>query len=340
MLIAAYHRHKGNHKTKIIIPDSGHGTNPASAAIAGYEVVPAASNDRGVMDVDAVRDLIDDEVAGLMLTCPNTLGLFNTHIREIADLIHSVDGLMYYDGANLNAIVGKVRPADLGFDVVHLNLHKTFATPHGGGGPGAGPVGASEALAPYLPGPLPARRPDGTCFLDRDRPRSIGRVHSWFGNFGILVRAYAYLLYHGADGLREISRGAVLGANYVLSKLRSEFEVPYDRHCMHEFVISGSRQKAVGVRTMDMAKRLLDFGFHPPTVYFPLIVEEAMMIEPTESESVETLDRFAETMLRIAREAREDPETVRSAPHRTPVRRVDEAGAARHPDLCWRGRCG
>jgi glycine dehydrogenase subunit 2 len=340
LMARAYFRDRGETRRKVVVPDSAHGTNPASSTYAGFTTAEVPSNDRGEVDFEALQRTVDSDTAVVMLTLPNTLGLFESRIRDIARVVHEAGALLYMDGANFNAIVGLLRPGDVPFDFFHLNLHKTFATPHGGGGPGAGPVGASEALAPYLPGPLPARRPDGTCFLDRDRPRSIGRVHSWFGNFGILVRAYAYLLYHGADGLREISRGAVLGANYVLSKLRSEFEVPYDRHCMHEFVISGSRQKAVGVRTMDMAKRLLDFGFHPPTVYFPLIVEEAMMIEPTESESVETLDRFAETMLRIAREAREDPETVRSAPHRTPVRRVDEAGAARHPDLCWRGRCG
>ncbi|MCA9752600.1 MAG: aminomethyl-transferring glycine dehydrogenase subunit GcvPB, partial [Gemmatimonadetes bacterium] len=219
-------------------------------------------------------------------------------------------------------------------------LHKTFATPHGGGGPGAGPIGASAALAPYLPTPLPSRRDDGACFLDDDRPKSIGRMHGWYGNFGILVRAYAYLLYHGRDGLRDISETAVLNANYLRARLSGEYHLPHDRACMHEFVLSGSRQKALGVRTMDIAKRLLDFGFHPPTVYFPLIVEEALMIEPTESENVETLDRFAEAMLDIAREAREAPDVVKSAPHTTPVGRVDEAGAARNPDLCWRGRCG
>jgi glycine dehydrogenase subunit 2 len=341
LMARRYFRDRGETKrTKVIVPDSAHGTNPASAAFAGFATVEVGSNERGEVDVDHLRRVVDDETAVMMITLPNTLGLFESRIREIADLVHEAGGLLYMDGANFNAIVGLVRPGDVPFDFLHLNLHKTFATPHGGGGPGAGPIGASEALAPYLPSPLPSRREDGTCFLDADRPESVGRVHGWHGNFGVLVRAYAYLLYHGRDGLKDISETAVLNANYLLSRLKGEFELPYDRACMHEFVLSGSRQKAIGVRTMDMAKRLLDHGFHPPTVYFPLIVEEALMIEPTESENVETLDRFAEALLAIAEEARTDPEKVKSAPHDTPVGRVDEAGAARHPDLCWRGRCG
>ena len=340
LMARRYFRDRGEKRTKVIVPDSAHGTNPASATFAGFTTVEVPSNSRGEVDVERLREVVDDETAVMMITLPNTLGLFESQIREIAGIVHAKGGLLYMDGANFNAIVGLVRPGDVPFDFLHLNLHKTFATPHGGGGPGAGPIGASEALEPYLPGPRPARRVDGTCFLDPDRPHSVGRMHGWHGNFGILVRAYAYLLYHGSEGLRDISESAVLNANYLMSKLRSEYHLPYDRRCMHEFVLSGSKQKAIGVRTMDIAKRLLDFGFHPPTVYFPLIVEEALMIEPTESENVETLDRFAEAMLEIAREAREEPDKVKSAPHSTPVGRVDEAGAARKPDLCWRGRCG
>jgi glycine dehydrogenase subunit 2 len=340
LMARQYFLDRGESRHKVIVPDSAHGTNPASSSFAGFTTVDVPSNERGEVDFDRFAATVDGETAVVMLTLPNTLGLFESRIRDIAKVTHEAGALLYMDGANFNAIVGLVRPGDVPFDFFHLNLHKTFATPHGGGGPGAGPVGVSAALAPYLPTPLPVRRADGTCALDTDRPRSIGRVHSWFGNFGILVRAYAYLLYHGADGLREISEGAVLGANYLLSQLKGDYKVPFDRPCMHEFVLSGSRQKAQGVRTMDLAKRLMDYGFHPPTVYFPLIVDEALMIEPTESESVETLDRFAEAMKAIAREVREDPDKVRSAPHTTPVRRVDEARAARQPNLCWSGRCG
>jgi glycine dehydrogenase subunit 2 len=341
LLIARAHfRDRGEARRKVVVPDSAHGTNPASATFAGFETREVPSNAQGEVDLEKLRQAVDAETAVVMITLPNTLGLFESRIREIAEVVHARGALLYMDGANFNAIVGLVRPGDVPFDFLHLNLHKTFATPHGGGGPGAGPIGVSAALAPYLPAPLPARRADGACFLDRDRPRSIGRVHSHFGNFGILVRAYAYLLYHGRDGLEEISRAAVLNANYLRVRLRGEYELPHDRPCMHEFVLSGSRQKALGARTLDVVKRLMDFGFHPPTVYFPLIVDEAMMIEPTESENVETLDRFADALLTIAREVRETPEVVHSAPHTTPVGRVDEAGAARRPNLCWSGRCG
>jgi glycine dehydrogenase subunit 2 len=335
-----YFRDRGEERHKVVVPDSAHGTNPASASFAGFQTVEVASNERGEVDVEKLREAVDGDTAVVMLTLPNTLGLFESGIREIERIVHDAGALFYMDGANFNAIVGILRPGDVPFDFLHLNLHKTFATPHGGGGPGSGPIGASEALAPYLPGPVPSRRADGTFFLDDDRPRSVGRVHSCLGNFGILVRAYTYLLFHGSDGLREISEGAVLGANYLMSRLRRAFELPYDRPCLHEFVISGSRQKAGGVSTMDMAKRLLDFGFHPPTVYFPLIVDEAMMVEPTESENVETLDRFADAMLEIAREAETSPDVVKTAPHTTPVGRLDEADANRRPNLCWGGRCG
>ncbi len=340
LMARRYFLDRGEARTKVIVPDSAHGTNPASAAFAGFTTVEVPSDERGEIDVDKLREAVDDELAVMMVTLPNTLGLFESRIVEIAEIVHEAGGLLYMDGANFNAICGQVRPGDVPFDFLHLNLHKTFATPHGGGGPGAGPIGASEALAPYLPGPMPVRRSDGTVALDDDRPRSIGRVHGHLGNFGILVRAYAYLLYHGSDGLRDMSESAVLGANYLMSRLKDRYELPVDRACMHEFVLSGSRQKAKGVRTLDMAKRLLDFGFHPPTVYFPLIVEEALMIEPTESENLETLDRFCDAMLEIAREVEENPEIVKSAPHETPVGRIDEAGAARRPNLCWSGRCG
>ena len=340
LMARRYFAERGERRTRVVVPDSAHGTNPASASYAGFSTSQVVSDAAGEVDFERLRESVDEETAVVMLTLPNTLGLFESRIVEIADLVHGAGALLYMDGANFNAIVGLVRPGDVPFDLVHLNLHKTFGTPHGGGGPGAGPIGASEALAPYLPGPVPVRAADGTFRLDAERPRSIGRVHTTLGNFGVLVRAYAYLLAHGGDGLREISLAAVLGANYLRSRLRGEFAIPYDRHCLHEFVLSGSRQKARGVRTLDMAKRLLDFGFHPPTIYFPLIVEEALMIEPTESENRETLDRFADALLAIAREARDEPEIVKTAPHTTPVGRIDEAGANRNPSLCWGGFCG
>lgn len=334
MLIAAYHRHRGNRKTKLIIPDSGHGTNPASAAIAGYDVVAAPTNERGVVGTDAVRELLDDDVAGMMLTCPNTLGLFNAQVKEIADLVHSVDGLMYYDGANLNAILGRARPGDLGFDLVHLNLHKTFGTPHGGGGPGAGPVGVVERLVPFLPSSVVAKRSDGTYALNYDIPQTIGYVAPFYGNFAVILRAYAYILRLGREGLREVADNAVLNANYLLGRLREHYRVPYDRTCMHEFVISASRQKENGVSALDVAKALIDRGFHPPTVYFPLIVDESLMVEPTECESKETLDAFADAMIEIARLAEENPESLQQAPH-GPVTRLDEVAAARKLDVCY-----
>jgi glycine cleavage system P protein (glycine dehydrogenase) subunit 2 len=337
MLIAAYHRHKGNKKRTLLIPDSAHGTNPASAGIAGYDVVTVPSNSDGVMDVDAVREMVGDEVAGLMLTCPNTLGLFNPHIGEIAELIHSVDGLMYYDGANLNAILGRARPGDLGFDVVHLNLHKTFGTPHGGGGPGAGPVGVSEALSKFLPTAIVEKRPDGTYSLEYDRPDSIGYIAPFYGNFGVVLKAYAYILALGADGLRAVADNAVLNANYLLARLRDAFDAPHGERCMHEFVLSADRQfNAHGIRALDIAKALIDRGVHPPTVYFPLIVHEAMMVEPTETESKETLDAFVEVMLQIAHAAETRPAALQAAPITTPVGRLDEVKAARQIDVCYR----
>ena len=333
MLIAAYHKDRGNTKTTILIPDSAHGTNPASAAIAGYKVEVIPSDDRGVMDIDKLAEAVDDRTAGVMLTCPNTLGLFNSKVKQIADIIHDVDGLMYYDGANLNALLGQARPGDFGFDIVHVNLHKTFAAPHGGGGPGAGPVGVLEKLIPYLPTSVVCEHEDGSYYLDYDRPKSIGYVAPFYGNFAVILRAYAYILMLGSEGLVRVSENAVLNANYLLSKLKSAYHLPYDRICKHEFVLSASKQAEKGVRAMDIAKALIDRRIHPPTVYFPLTVEEAMMIEPTETESKETLDAFVDAMLEIATLTESDPEEIISCPRTTPVGRLDEVRAARRPDL-------
>ena len=332
MLIAAYHKDKGNKKTTLLIPDSAHGTNPASAAIAGYQVRTIPSRD-GVMDINALREALDENVAGLMLTSPNTLGLFNSRIKNITDLIHGVDGLVYYDGANLNAVVGQCRPGDMGFDIVHLNLHKTFATPHGGGGPGSGPVGVCAKLVDYLPTSVIKERPDGSFGLDYDRPKSIGYIAPFYGNFAIVLRAYAYILMLGARGLVRVSENAVLNANYVMRKLQPWFDLPFDRVCKHECVFSASRQAKKGVTAMKIAKALLDRGFHAPTVYFPLIVPEAMMIEPTETESKETLDAFIEAMIEIAQLAEDNPEAFEHVPETTVVSQLDETRAARQPDL-------
>jgi len=333
MMIRAYLRSRGEGgRNVVLVPDTAHGTNPASATMAGFVTKTIPSNERGIVDLAALRAALGPDTAALMLTNPNTLGLFEKEIVEIARLVHEAGGLLYYDGANANAILGIARPGDMGFDVVHLNLHKTFSTPHGGGGPGAGPVGVKKELEPFLPTPV-VRRAGERFFLDDDRPQSIGKVKAFYGNFAVLVRAYAYIRTMGADGLRRVSENAVLNANYVKKRLEPFFDVPYSEPCMHEFVLSGRRQKKLGVKTMDMAKRLLDFGIHPPTVYFPLIVEEGMMIEPTETESKETLDRFIETMIQIAREAEEAPHLLHEAPHQTPVRRLDEVRAARHPVL-------
>ncbi|ADU51302.1 glycine dehydrogenase (decarboxylating) beta subunit [Thermaerobacter marianensis DSM 12885] len=339
LLIRAYHRSRGQgHRYKVIVPDSAHGTNPATAAMAGYKVVEVPSDARGGVDLKALEAVLDEDVAALMLTNPNTLGLFDENIHRIAEMVHAAGGLLYYDGANANAILGISRPGDMGFDVVHFNLHKTFSTPHGGGGPGAGPVGVKEELVPFLPAPLVERDPaTGRFYLDHDRPQAIGRMRSFYGNFAVLVRAYAYIRALGAEGLRRVSEDAVLNANYVMRQLAGLYRLPYDRTCMHEFVLSASNlRERTGIRALDVAKRLLDFGIHPPTIYFPLIVEEALMIEPTETESKETLDRFVAVMRRIAREAEEEPDVVRQAPHTTPVGRLDEALAARRPVLRWR----
>lgn len=337
MLIAAYHKSLGRKKKKVIVPDSAHGTNPASAAIAGYSVVSVQSNDRGVMDLKEFEKTLDGETAAVMMTCPNTMGLFETDVARIAELAHEAGALMYYDGANLNAILGKLRPGDIGFDVVHVNLHKTFATPHGGGGPGAGPVGVCEKLVPFLPISRVMKRPDGTFALDYEHPRSIGYIAPFYGNFGVILKAYAYILRLGREGLIRVSENAVLNANYLMAKLKEYYDLPCDRICMHEFVLSASRQMNNDVHALDIAKALIDRGFHPPTIYFPLIVKEAVMIEPTETESRETLDSFVDAMLDIARLCEENPEAVRSAPVTTPVSRLDEVGAAKNADLCFGG---
>ncbi|HZD16809.1 MAG TPA: aminomethyl-transferring glycine dehydrogenase subunit GcvPB, partial [Actinomycetota bacterium] len=335
LIMRAYHEKRGGARRKIVIPDSAHGTNPASVTLAGYEVVEVPSDARGLVDVSALEKLVDEDVAGLMITNPNTLGLFETDITVIQRVIHEAGGLLYYDGANLNAILGRVRPGDMGFDIVHMNTHKTFATPHGGGGPGAGPVAVVERLAPFLPAPVVERGEDGTFRWDEDRPDSIGRVHGFHGNVAVLVRAYAYVFAHGRDGLREVGERAVLNARYLAERVREAYPLAYDQPPMHEFVSSARPLKKHGVRAMDVAKRLIDLGFHPSTVYFPLIVEEAMMVEPTETESKETLDAFAEAMLQTAREAAEDPDLLHEAPVTTPVRRLNEAKAARKLDIRW-----
>ncbi|MFC5713339.1 aminomethyl-transferring glycine dehydrogenase subunit GcvPB [Thalassorhabdus alkalitolerans] len=333
MMIRAYHEAKGEaHRNKVIVPDSAHGTNPASATVAGFEAVTVKTDERGLVDLEHLREVTGEDTAALMLTNPNTLGLFEENIEEMARVVHEAGGKLYYDGANSNAILGIARPGDMGFDVVHLNLHKTFTGPHGGGGPGSGPVGVKEDLVPYLPKPLLIKEEDHYTW-EYNRPDAIGRVKPYYGNFGINVRAYAYIRTMGAEGLRKVSEYAVLNANYLMRKLEPHFDLPYNRHCMHEFVLSGRSQKKLGVRTLDIAKRLLDFGYHPPTIYFPINVEECMMIEPTETEAKETLDEFAEAMIQIANEVKEEPEKVQEAPFNTVVNRLDETRAARTPIL-------
>ncbi|WP_106497163.1 aminomethyl-transferring glycine dehydrogenase subunit GcvPB [Lentibacillus sp. Marseille-P4043] len=333
MMIRAFHEANGDtNRTKVIVPDSAHGTNPASASVAGFDAVTVKSNEKGLVDLEDLKRVVGDDTAALMLTNPNTLGLFETEIVEMAEIVHGAGGKLYYDGANLNAIMGYARPGDMGFDVVHLNLHKTFTGPHGGGGPGSGPVGVTEEFTPFLPKPLLVKQDDGYVF-DYNRPQSIGRVKPYYGNFGINLRAYTYIRTMGGEGLKKVSEYAVLNANYMMRKLEAEYVLPYPQHCKHEFVLSGKKQKKLGVRTLDIAKRLLDYGYHPPTIYFPLNVEEAMMVEPTETESKETLDGFIDTMLAISDETKNDPETVQEAPHTTIVKRMDETTAARKPIL-------
>jgi glycine dehydrogenase subunit 2 len=318
-------------RRKILLPDSAHGTNPASAAMAGFQVVSIPSDRRGMVDLEALKRNLDETVAGIMLTVPNTLGIFEEDILTITELVHSAGGLCYFDGANLNAYLGRARPGDMGADIFHFNLHKTFSTPHGGGGPGAGPLAVSEPLIPYLP--VPEIVKEGETFrLNFDKPKSIGRVHPYFGNFLVMVKALAYILTLGDEGMAEVSAAAVLAANYLRVRLKGTYKLPYDRLCKHEFVLSGEGL-AEGIRTLDIAKRLIDYGFHPPTIYFPLIVREALMIEPTETEPKEVLDAFVEAMLKIAEEARTNPALLKEAPHHAPVRRLDEARAVREPIL-------
>ncbi len=329
MMIAAYHRAKGNKKKYIVIPDSAHGTNPASAAIAGYETISIPSNARGGMDMKKLKEKLTGEAAGLMITCPSTLGIFDSEISEIAQMVHAVDGIMYYDGANLNAVLGRCRPGDIGFDVMHINTHKTFTTPHGGGGPGAGPVGVKEKLEKFLPISRVVKDKSGKFTLNYDYPDSIGYVSSFYGNFALLLRAYAYILMLGKEGLKQTSDHAVLNANYLLHKLKKYYQLCFDRTCMHEAVFSANWQAEKGVHALDIAKFLIDKGVHPPTVYFPLTVKEAIMIEPTETESKPAMDKFAELMIEAAQLAQENPESFHSMPVTTPISRPDEVKAAR-----------
>ncbi|NLM16596.1 MAG: aminomethyl-transferring glycine dehydrogenase subunit GcvPB [Candidatus Riflebacteria bacterium] len=335
LVMAAYHKKKGNtHKNKIIIPDSGHGTNPASVSMAGFEVLNVESDEDGCVDMEKLKKVIGPEVAGIMLTNPNTLGLFEKHAKELSETLHSVDALLYYDGANFNAIMGWARPGDMGFDIVHLNVHKTLSTPHGGGGPGAGPVGVKAHLAEFLPVPRIKEENGKLAFSSSDK-LSLGSVVASNGNFLVLLKALAYIVQNGGDGLKHSSACAVLNANYMMEKLKAYYHLPYDRLCKHEFVITSENLADYGVKTLDVAKRLLDYGFHAPTVYFPLIVPEAMMIEPTETETRGTLDSFIEAMIKIAEEAKTNPDLLKEAPHNTPVRRLDETTAARKPDINW-----
>ncbi len=332
LLIQKYHQMKGRKRTIILVPDSAHGTNPASAHIAGFQIQTIRSTAEGLIDLDELKSRTTEDVAGIMLTNPSTLGIFETQLKEIRAIMDSVDALMYMDGANMNALFGIVRPADTGFDLMHLNLHKSFSTPHGGGGPGSGPVAVNDKLADFLPVPVVVKKGE-TYHLNFDLPNSIGKVQSFYGNFGIFVRAYTYLRILGKEGLPLVSKHAVINANYLRNKLKDAYEIPFTGTTMHEFVLSAENQKKRGAKALDIAKRLLDYGVHPPTIYFPLIVKEALMIEPTESESKEMLDRFAEIMLQINKEIDENPEVVTTAPHNTPVRRLDEVGAVKHLNI-------
>ena len=336
MIMRQYHLKRGDtRRTKVIVPDSAHGTNPASAAVCGLEIVEVKSTARGTIDVADLRPLLDDTIAGIMMTNPNTLGLFESEIPEIARLVHECGGLLYYDGANLNPMLGRCRPGDMGFDIMHINLHKTFSTPHGGGGPGAGPVGVREGLNAYLPGPHVHRNDDGTFAVDFGED-SIGSVSGFLGNFGVMVRAYTYILSLGRENVKNVGPMATLNANYIKEQLKDCYELPIEGVCKHEFVFDGLKDKSTGVTTLDVAKRLLDYGYHAPTIYFPLLFHQAIMIEPTETESKETLDDFIAIMRKVAEEAISDPEMVKSAPHTTPVRRLDETTAARKPILTSR----
>ena len=345
LMIRAYHRARGDtDRDEVLVPDSSHGTNPATASMAGFKTITIPSAADGGVDIAAFTAALGPRTAAVMITNPSTLGLFEARIGELLDAVHAAGALAYMDGANLNAIMGHFKPGEAGFDVMHFNVHKTFSTPHGGGGPGAGPVGVGERLLPYLPEPRVAARPTTgrTAWSGPgERPTSIGRMRSFVGNTGVLVRAYAYIRAHGGTGLREVSEDAVLAANYLKHRLAGSYDLPYDRPCKHEFVASAATiKKRTGVRTLDIAKRLIDHGYHPPTIYFPLIVEEGMLIEPTETESVETLDAFADALIAIAAEADTDPDAITSAPHTAPVKRLDEATAARQPNLRWRPMTG
>ncbi|MBI4727665.1 aminomethyl-transferring glycine dehydrogenase subunit GcvPB [candidate division TA06 bacterium] len=345
MMIRAYHLKKGKVRSKILVPDSAHGTNPATATLSGYQAITIKSNADGLVDPEDLKAHLDDEVAGLMLTNPNTLGLFEKNIVQVTKMVHDIGGLVFMDGANLNALMGIVRPGDFGIDAMHFNLHKTFATPHGGGGPGGGGVACTKALEPFLP--VPVVREQGSddrglgskYYLDYDRPDSIGKVHSFFGNFGVMVKAYAYIRMLGARGLRRASENAIINANYIMRSLEGTYDLPFKAHCKHECVFSGLKFRDKGVKTLDIAKRLLDYGYHAPTIYFPLIVPEAIMIEPTETESQETLDQFIEAMKKIAQEIETDPEIVKSAPNNTPIGRLDDVKAVKEPRLRYGGVC-
>ena len=331
-IIRAYHENMGDARVNILIPDSAHGTNPASVTITGYNSIQVKSNVSGTIDLDDLKSKLDEKTAAIMITNPNTLGIFETQLKEITSLVHKVGALVYMDGANLNALLGLVRPGDIGFDVLHFNLHKTFSTPHGGGGPGSGPIGISSKLIDYLPIPMIVKDGDKYSF-DYNRPNTIGKISTFYGNFGVIVKAYIYCRMLGGRGLRRVSENAIINANYLMRQLEKHYLLPYKSPSMHEFVLSGENQKANGIKTLDIAKRLLDFGFHAPTIYFPLIVKEAMMIEPTETESKETLDRFIDAMIRIAQEVETDPETLREAPTTTVVSRLDEVKAVKQPDI-------
>ncbi|NLM96720.1 MAG: aminomethyl-transferring glycine dehydrogenase subunit GcvPB [Halanaerobiaceae bacterium] len=338
LIIKKHFESRGEKRTKVIVPDSAHGTNPASAAMAGFQVIEIESNLKGMVDIEKLKEIVNEDVAALMLTNPNTLGIFEKDIMKIAEIVHQAGGLLYYDGANMNAIMGYARPGDMNFDVMHFNLHKTFSTPHGGGGPGSGPVGVKEFLKPYLPVPVLSRRKIGEmteyCW-DYDRPDSIGKIHTFYGNYAVLLKAYSYIRCLGAGGLKASTENAVLNANYLKEKLKDEFLLPYQEDSLHEFVLSGLKQKEMGIPALQIAKRLLDYGQYAPTIYFPLVVKEAMMVEPTETESLRTLDKFVETMKIISREIKEKPELVKNAPQLTPVKKLDEVKAAREPDLRW-----
>jgi len=334
MLIRAHLTDKGNPRQKVIVPDTAHGTNPASSTLCGYDVVQISSNAEGVVEASSVAKVMGEDVAALMMTIPNTLGLFEKNIESVVDVVHAKGGLVYLDGANLNALLGVAKPGHMGVDVLHMNLHKTFSTPHGGGGPGAGPVGVKDRLRDYLPVPRIVRDGEGYV-LEEEAPKSIGRVRSFYGNFGVLVRAFTYILSLGGDGLEEASRMALLNANYIRKKLEKHYHLAYQEPCMHECIFTDRFQHKYGVTTLDIAKRLLDYGFHPPTIYFPLVVSGALMIEPTETETLETLDTFVNAMIAISGEAKDQAELVRNAPYSTPVRRLDEARAARRPILRW-----